>query len=148
MTGALALLGLLACGDPPPAAPDAATPAWGAEKSTQLNRYLVSLEFEPAKPPMGELFDVVASVKARDGTLLDDAKVTLNALMPQHGHGMATSPIDDPGVCDAANKCRHPNGIYRTSGFKFHMAGDWSVTVDINGSEGMDSTSFVYGMTE
>jgi hypothetical protein len=33
-----------------------------------------------------------------------------------------------------------------TSGFKFHMAGAWTITVDVAGPRGVDSTSFVYPM--
>ena len=67
--------------------------------------------------------------------------------MPQHNHGMETDPIDLPGVCppqvaDPA-ACPHPEGRYRTEGFKFHMPGAWTVTAEVRGARGPDSTSFV-----
>jgi hypothetical protein len=144
-----ALLALLmGCTGPSADAP-VSEPAWGAERPTQLRRYLVSLEFTPADPPMGELFEVVAHVKARDGTVLEDCVVKLDARMPDHGHGMETKPIDDPGVCPPTGTpgpCKHAGGVYTTTGFKFHMPGRWAVTVDVSGSEGIDSTAFDYEM--
>lgn len=150
---------LLACGgadtpssppatpETPAAAPNAAAPApegWTAPRPTQLKRYTVGLTLEPDPPPMGELFAVSATVTDRDGQPIENAKVVLDARMPQHAHGMQTRPVPDKGTCDEAGTCTHPGGVYRATGFKFHMPGEWTVTVDINGPEGPDSTSFVY----
>lgn len=134
----IALVALLACGDP------AVPAAWNAARPTQLKRYEVALAVVPDPPPMGELFVVQATVTA-GGQPIEDGKVTLNAMMPQHGHGMQTDPVNDPGVCVNA-VCKHPGGVYKTSGFEFHMGGEWTITVNIDGSEGQDSTSFVYKM--
>ncbi len=141
-----ALLLLLACSEPAPVTP-AAPPAWGATRDTQMHRYLVTARMEPEPPPMGELFELVVTLQTPEGEPVPDAKVALDALMPQHGHGMSTDPVDDPGVCDAAGVCTHPDGVYRAKGFKFHMGGDWTVTVEVQGGpRGPDSTSFVYDM--
>lgn len=137
-------LGALACGSREPV--PAESPSFGAERPTQLKRYHVALRFEPDPPPMGELFQVVATVTAPDGTPVEDAKVTIDARMPQHAHGMETDPVVEAGACDAAGSCRHPGGEYRASGFKFHMGGDWTLLVDVSGPRGIDSTSFVYPM--
>lgn len=152
----IALLWLVACGGEPeasaPATPKAeATPAWGAPKATQSGKYLVGLELVPATPPAGELFKVRATLTEKDGTPIDDGSVKLDARMPQHNHGMMTDPLDDPGICPegalpAAGDCKHPGGLYEASGFKFHMGGEWTITVDVVGPRGPDSTSFVYEM--
>ena len=120
--------------------------AWNAPRPTQLKKYVVELAVVPEPPKMGELFVVEAVVTDRDGVPLDDGKVALDARMPQHGHGMETDPVDDPGQCDAAGKCTHVGGKYRAEGFKFHMTGGWTITVDVDGPRGPDSTSFVYEM--
>ena len=39
-----------------------------------------------------------------------------------------------------------PDGIYISDGFKFHMGGAWTVTVEVQGPRGEDRTSFVYEM--
>jgi hypothetical protein len=127
---------LLGCGTPD------ATPAIPVLRgSTQLHRYEVALEL-PNPPPLGELFDVKAKLTLPDGTPIENAKVTMDARMPEHAHGMQTDPKADPGVCEAANLCTHPNGEYTSHGFKFHMSGLWSISVQVEGPRGVDSTSF------
>jgi hypothetical protein len=117
---------------------------WGSPRATQQGRYTVELSTDPTEPPMGELFVMQAVLRDREGQLLEQAKVKLDARMPQHNHGMATDPIDDPGVCTTPTDCRHPGGVYRTAGFKFHMPGEWTVSVEILGPEGQDSTTVIY----
>jgi hypothetical protein len=125
--------------------PPPAPPAWGDARTTQNGRYKISLETRPDVPPRGELFVVVAHFTELDGTPIEDGKVSLDARMPQHNHGMMTDPIDDPGKCDATGaNCRHAGGVYETSGFKFHMGGEWTITVDVVGPRGSDSTSFAF----
>lgn len=132
---------LLACGTSPPAEPV----GWGAPRTTQSGRYRVSLETTPDLPPRGELFRVTAVLTEPNGTPIEDGKVALDARMPQHNHGMMTDPIDDLGQCDPAGvNCKHPGGRYEASGFKFHMGGEWTITVDVVGPRGPDNTSFVY----
>lgn len=93
---------------------------------------------------MGELFEVEAVLTdAKTGAPIEDATVRIDARMPQHGHGMATRPEDDPGTCDAAG-CRHPGGRYVTRGMKFHMPGDWALTFDVDGPAGPDRLEAVH----
>lgn len=139
---ALALVALLvACG--PPAADEG---PWGAQKRSQGGKYLVAMAFEPEAPAMSELFVARATVVDPAGAPVEDATVRLDALMPHHGHGMMTAPRPDPGACDAAGQCVHPGGVYRSSGFKFHMGGPWTVVVEITGPAGPDDVSFIYEM--
>lgn len=120
-------------------------PAPGKALTTQSGTYDLSVAFDPPAPEMGALFDVVATVVDRRSKLpLVNGKVTLNARMPQHGHGMETDPAQDAGACDKDPSCPHEGGVYRTKGFKFHMGGAWTVTVEVVGAAGTDSTSFVY----
>lgn len=137
------LLALLGCGG---GAEPAAPPGFGAERETQLRRYKVDLKLVPDPPVMNELFRAEVGVRAKDGGVIEDAKVLLNARMPQHGHGMETDPVNDPGVCGEGG-CKHPGGRYGAEGFRFHMPGEWTVTVEIDGPEGADSTSFVYDLS-
>jgi hypothetical protein len=145
------LLLLLACGQAPPstttttpteAAPNAPK-ALGGE--TQRGAYKVALELVPDPPPLSELFEVkVTLTDPQTGAPIPDATVSVDAQMPQHGHGMSTDPIDDPGQCDAAGACVHPDGVYRTTGMKFHMPGKWSVSVDVIGPRGTERLVLPY----
>ena len=136
---------LVACAGDGSGAVAAPPAAWNAPKVTQSGKYEVALSLSADPPPLGELFTVSARVRDKDGTPIDDGTVTLDARMPQHNHGMETDPIDDPGQCDpAGGRCKHPDGVYQATGFKFHMGGEWTITVDVVGPRGPDSTSFVY----
>ncbi len=125
--------------------PEAAE-VFGAERETQSGAYLVSVAFDPAPPGMSDLFTARATVKDSAGEPIEDASVSLNAMMPHHGHGMMTSPRDEPGVCDDEGTCTHPGGIYETSGFKFHMGGPWTVVVVVTGPNGVDDVTYIYDM--
>jgi hypothetical protein len=142
--GVWGLVVVAACGGSPRAVPGRAE---ALTRRTQSGAYTVALSFEPTPPPVGALFAVQATVTQRDGTPLELGTVALDARMPQHNHGMETDPVDLPGVCEDADTepaaCPHPGGVYRTEGFKFHMPGAWTVTVDVRGARGPDSTSFV-----
>lgn len=135
---------LLACGgaDRPEAAE---RPAWGAARRTQSGKYLVAVRALAEPLPMGELFAMEATVTDPSGAPVPSAGVTIDARMPQHNHGMETKPVPREVVCDAPGPrgCPHPDGVYVSDGFKFHMAGSWTVLVDVNGPVGLDSTSFV-----
>lgn len=140
----------------PPAPPPGE--AWTTRTlRTQTGRYEVVLSLDPATPPMGALFAVDAVVtETRTGEPLEYGSVQLDARMPQHGHGMMTRPIDQPGNCPEGDPvappggepvdqpCPHPDGRYRTEGFKFHMPGSWTITVSVKGPRGADTTSVVY----
>jgi hypothetical protein len=123
-----------------------ASAGWQATRWTQGRKYQITLDMHPNPPPMGELFEVRARLLDRAGEPIEDAKVRLDARMPQHDHGMMTDPIDDPGICDGDGRCRHPDGAYTTRGFKFHMGGEWTILVTVEGPLGPDNTSFVYDM--
>ncbi|MGC6494694.1 MAG: FixH family protein [Myxococcota bacterium] len=116
-------------------------------RTSQNKKYTVRVWSEPAIPPMGELFVMKAELRDKKGEIIDDAKVQMNARMPHHNHGMETDPIHMPGVCPPdGGRCIHDGGVYETHGFKFHMGGEWTVTVDVEGPNGFDNTSFVYDL--
>ncbi len=114
---------------------------------TQSGRYSVVLALDPPEPALGSLFAIDAVVMdARSDTPLEGAILRLDARMPHHGHGMMTRPIDLPGVCEdgATGPCPHPEGRFRSEGFKLHMPGSWTILVEVEGPRGLDTTSVVY----
>ncbi len=119
-----------------PASPDAVT--------TAVGKYHLTWSTTPATIPFNELFSIRTAVSDASGAPVTNATVTVDASMPQHGHGMATHPITDPGTCSAptdgtAPVCVHPDGVYVTDGMKFHMAGEWVIHFEIRGPNGTDS---------
>lgn len=130
------LLGCIGPADAPtPSSPvlTAASPLATANKL-----YTLSWRTDPAPPPLSTLFEIEATLTDAVGAPVTDATVRIDAKMPQHGHGMATKPEDDRGVCDASGACVHAEGRYRTRGMKFHMPGEWTIRFDIEGPLGAD----------
>jgi hypothetical protein len=119
---------------------------FSAPLPTDGGRYVLALRVEPDPPPLSELFVVHATLTTPDGAPVEDATVHLDATMPHHGHGMMTRPIDDAGVCDPEGACRHPGGAYLTRGFKFHMAGPWTISARVDGPAGSDRADRVYDL--
>lgn len=127
--------------------------------ATKGGRYTLTWSPEPAPVPFNTLFAVRTQL-FHNGTPVSDGTVRVNASMPQHGHGMMTRPIDDPGVCapTAPAKpttppdppadppvCTHPDG-YRTDGLKFHMQGEWLLHFEVNGPAGPDRLDVPYSL--
>ncbi|MCB9759293.1 MAG: FixH family protein [Alphaproteobacteria bacterium] len=114
---------------------------------TQRGLYRVELAFTPEPPPLSRLFEVQATVRdARGGAPVTDAVVAIDAQMPDHGHGMSTQPVNEPPPGCAEAPCTHPDGVYRTTGMKFHMPGRWTVSVDVQGPAGSDRAVIPYEM--
>ena len=80
-------------------------------------------------------FSLEVSLQIANGDADADSgvtKVTVDADMPAHRHGMNTQPeITEEG-----------NHRYRVDGMVFHMAGDWVITVDIARGNESERASF------
>jgi YtkA-like len=146
LAGMPVLSGCTATVEPPPDAgagdAGAADKAW-SELTTTHKKY--RLRWRTSQPVVtGDLFSVETVLTDAAGAPVIGGHVRVDARMPQHGHGMATKPEADPGVCAAPDTCTHPEGRYRMDGMKFHMPGDWTVTFDVDGPSGSDRAEVVY----
>lgn len=94
-----------------------------------------ALTLDPPAPPMGSMFKLEAKITDASGKPLTNAKVKLDATMPEHGHGMTTQPeIKELG-----------DGRYVAEGMKLHMPGRWVFTADADAdARGADNVSFDY----
>lgn len=83
------------------------------------------LELRPAVPPLGELFEVVTTVRdAKTGERVrPSGGVIVDATMPHHGHGMTTRPVHTA----------LEDGRFHTRGMRLHMGGRWLLTVEADG---------------
>lgn len=119
-------------------------PAPVREGVTAAGRYRLKWRPSPDPIPLSALFEVETTVvDAVTGAPVEVGAVRVDARMPEHGHGMATRPEADSGDCDAAGVCRHPGGVYRTRGMKFHMPGEWVLSFDVEGPAGPDRLEVV-----
>ena len=95
-------------------------------------RYVATLE--PATPLRPRQMQTVrVTVRDADGRAIDEAQISIDGGMPQHGHGLPTRPRVTRGVGD---------GIYEIEGVRFNMGGWWEFRLAIAGPRGADTVTF------
>ena len=97
---------------------DAAT-AWRSSAGT----YVVRFRSAPEPLPDNEDFtlDVWVFDVAWPDQPLGDVQLSVDAEMPQHGHGMNLRPKVEPGA----------DGRFHVTGMLFHMTGEWQLYFDV-----------------
>jgi hypothetical protein len=101
----------------------------------QLYRAAVRPSVVPV--PLRSLQAWTLHVETADGRPVDAATITMNGGMPQHGHGLPTSPR----VTRALG-----NGDHLVEGVKFNMGGWWVVRFAITTGAGTDTVTFNLGL--
>ena len=102
-------------------------------RATANGLYVVAVEPEAPEIKQGELHSWMLTVKMPDGRPVDDAKIAIDGGMPDHNHGLPTSPQ----VTEQLG-----NGRYRIEGMKFSMSGWWELRFDISAAAGADTVTF------
>ena len=64
---------------------------------------------------------------------IEEAEISIDGGMPQHGHGLPTRPRVTRNLGD---------GIYEIEGVRFNMGGWWEFKLAIAGSRGADTVTF------
>jgi hypothetical protein len=101
-------------------------------RSSAAGRYVATLE--PAKPLRPRQMQTVrVTVRDADGSTIDEAQISVDGGMPQHGHGLPTRPRVTRNLGD---------GRYEIEGVRFNMGGWWEFTLAIAGSRGADTVTF------
>ena len=118
---AVGLLLLLACRPPAAAVEPAVEALFGLGEEGRLR---FTLALEPEAPGLGELFAVVTQVvDAESGRGVEGLVVAVDATMPEHAHGMTTTPVH----------AEVGGGTYESEGLKLHMPGSWLFEVRASG---------------
>jgi len=95
-------------------------------------RYVATLE--PAKPLRPRQMQTVRiTVRDAEGRAIDEAQISIDGGMPQHGHGLPTRPRVTRNLGD---------GMYEIEGVRFNMGGWWEFKLAIAGSCGADTVTF------
>ena len=109
-----------------------------ADESTEVlsdgGSYYLSYTSEPSPIPYNEYFTLSLQVSdGEDPSLpVTGASVSVDAIMPQHGHGMNTTPtVTDGG-----------DGRFTVDGMLFHMQGLWQILVTVDGEAGVEGAIF------
>lgn len=87
-------------------------------------RGLFTVSYESALQPIeiNRIHNWVLHIEGAGGEPVSGANVEVTGGMPAHNHGLPTRPL----VTEELGK-----GDYRLEGMRFHMAGDWELTISI-----------------
>jgi hypothetical protein len=103
----------------------------GPRTSTE-GHYVATLE--PASPLRPRQMQTVrVSLRDTNGRAIDEAQITIDGGMPEHGHGLPTRPRVTRSLGD---------GLYEIEGVRFNMGGWWEFKLAIAGSRGVDTVTF------
>ncbi|RUY77548.1 FixH family protein, partial [Mesorhizobium sp. M7A.F.Ca.CA.003.01.2.1] len=128
LVGILAVVFLTAPRSSLPAGPDVAR-----TKKTDNGLYVASFVPERGVVRQGELESWLLTLKTKTGASVERAAIAISGGMPQHNHGLPTSPQ----VTDYLGE-----GRYRIEGLKFTMSGWWQLRFAISSGAGSDTVLF------
>ena len=111
----------------------APSPDIATVKESAHRLYRASVRPEAVPIPVRRLQRWTLHIDTMDGRPVDVATIMMNGGMPQHGHGLPTSPR----VTRALG-----NGDHLVEGVKFNMGGWWVVRFAIASSAGADTVTF------
>jgi len=83
--------------------------------------------------PVNQMHEWTLHVETADGTPVENANITVDGDMPQHGHGLPTRPQVTKYLGD---------GDYLVEGLRFQMAGWWVMDFTITANGQTDAVRF------
>ncbi len=95
--------------------------------------YLVSWRSDADSVPLNQIHSWTLHVETAAGQPVENATILVDGGMPQHGHGLPTSPE----VTEYLG-----NGDYRVEGLRFQMTGFWEVKFNISADGQSDLITF------
>jgi hypothetical protein len=102
-------------------------------KPSEQKLYVATVTPEEEPLRQGELHAWVLTLTTPDNKPVEGATIAVDGGMPQHGHGLPTSPQMTSYLGD---------GRYRIEGVKFNMAGWWELKFAISAPPGDDRVTF------
>jgi hypothetical protein len=106
---------------------------YATTRLTDNGLYRVTYVTPDAAPPINQLHAWTLRVETADGRPVEDATITVDGDMPQHGHGLPTRPQVTQYLGD---------GEYLVEGMRFQMGGWWIVEFDITAAGQTDHVTF------
>ncbi len=102
-------------------------------RTTAAGHFEVSIAPEDPDYQRNTLHAWIATITTPDGTPVEGAGIAIDGGMPQHGHGLPTSPQMTEDLGD---------GRYRIEGVRFHMRGWWEFKLAITADGVSDNITF------
>lgn len=90
----------------------------------------IQISYQSALQPIAinKMHHWIIEIKTLDGFAVEDANVQVTGGMPEHNHGLPTSPQVTEHLGD---------GRYRVEGMRFHMNGQWEIKISVK-RDGLD----------
>ncbi len=115
------------------AQPDARQTGQQRSRPSAAGHYEVSF-FSTLEPiAINRIHSWVVHIEDRNGAPVTDAHITVSGGMPEHDHGLPTSPRQTEYL---------DNGDYLIEGMRFHMNGVWEVVFTIQAAGLSDTVRF------
>ncbi len=89
---------------------------------TRSGYYRVSYVSKLDPLTINRIHNWVFHIDSPEGTPVENAIVSVTGGMPKHNHGLPTDPVMTQSL---------GNGDYLLEGMRFHMNGDWELTVTV-----------------
>lgn len=102
-------------------------------RSTDNKMYIATITPQSTPIPIGRIHSWTINVKTADGKPVEHATIVLDGDMPQHGHGLPTTPRVTRELGD---------GSYLVEGMKFSMTGWWTLEFGIKSASGEDNVTY------
>lgn len=102
-------------------------------KASDKGLYSVAIEPEGGQVRQNELQTWIVTLTTPAGAPVEAATITVDGGMPEHNHGLPTSPAATAAL---------GAGKYRVDGVKFHMSGWWRLKFAIAATPGLDTATF------
>lgn len=108
-------------------------PDLSGSKPTANGLFIASLRPQSGVVQQGVLQSWQLTLTTKAGAPVENAAIDISGGMPQHDHGLPTSPQ----VTDYLGQ-----GHYRIDGVKFTMSGWWQLRLTISAAQGSDTVVF------
>ena len=98
--------------------------------------YVATLQPQRELKPR-QMMTVGVTIADASGSPVEDATITIDGGMPEHGHGLPTRPRMTRALS---------TGTYEVDGVRFNMGGWWEFKVTITSARGTDTVTFNLGL--
>ena len=106
---------------------------YATTRSSDNGLFKVSYTASTGTVPVNQMHQWTLHVETADGQVVEDAIISVDGDMPQHGHGMPTRPQ----VTEYLG-----NGNYLVEGMRFQMGGWWVMDFTITANGQTDAVHF------
>lgn len=104
-----------------------------ATRLSEQQKFKISYTSSDMPIPLNQIHNWTLHVETAAGQTVEQAEITVNGGMPQHGHGLPTQPMVTQNL---------GGGDYLVEGIKFQMPGWWIVSFSVNSGGQSDIVTF------